>query len=265
MIVKKYYFTILFCALLISISSQTYTFLNATEVLKRSKGGKDILLGDKMEAGETIKFKEADSKAALIQNGKGIFLIQASAVSTSTSGLVKNNLKEFPKGMSNRTKPVQTLADLINCFGTKTLLVRQMSIYFGNFPFTLTDSNYFFVKIKSEGKEISKRLFHRSDTVYFLQKDLFANTATDSKPIETPVKLFYKVNNNIITITETTFISPSEEVLKKEAMLISDALSKVSESNKVSSFGNYLSEFYGRCDESDIKMLYKDLTKVEKK
>ena len=265
MIVKKYCFTIIFFALLFSMSSQSYTLLNSTEVLKRSKGGKDILQGDKMDASETIQFKEANSKAALLQKDKGIFLIQASAVSTSTSSLVKNNLKEFPKGMSNRTKPVQTLADLINCFGTKTLLVRQMSVYFGNFPFTLTDSNYFFVKIQSEGKEISKRLFHRNDTVYFFQKDLCTTNPIDSKPTETKAKLFYKINNNIVTITETTFISPSEDVLKKEAMMISDALTKASESNKLSTFGNYLSEFYGRCDESDIKTLFRDLTKVEKK
>jgi len=264
---KKNRINILFLSLLFctQIIAQSYTLIHSTQHITRAKSGKVLLKGEKIEASEMISIKDTATKGAVIQNGKGIFLLKLPAANNGLTSMVKNSIREFPKGMSSRTKPVQTLADVINCFGERTLLSGQLSIYFGKFPFALTDSNYFFVKILSGGQEIRKRLEHRNDTVYFYEKDLRLKEPTDTEPTETKVKILYKVNNNIVTITETTFISPAKESLLKDVTLINEAMGKGNESRKIAAFGNYLSEFYGKCDETDVKALMKDLIKTEKK
>lgn len=258
-------FSSLAFAFSVQLTAQSYTLLHATQSMKRGKSGKVIVIGEKLDAAEMISFKDASDKAAVLQNGKGIFLLKTPSTSTTTQITVKSGITELPKGMSNRTKPVQTLADVINCFGEKTLLSGQMSIYFGKFPFALTDSNYFFVNIKSGEKEIRKRLLHRNDTVYFFEAELKQSESAVNGVTETKAKIFYKVNNNIVTITETTFISPAQEDLKKDALLINEMMGKGYEGAKISAFGNYLNEFYGKCDETDIKALMKNLIITEKK
>lgn len=256
------FLSLLFCS---KIFAQSYTLLHSTHPITKAKSSKILLKGDKIEASEMISIKDTATKCAVIQNGKGIFLLKLPAANNGLTSVVKNSIREFPKGMSSRTKPLQTLADVINCFGERTILSGQMSIYFGKFPFALTDSNYFFVKILSGGQEIRKRLDHRNDTVYFFEKDLRLKEPTDTEPAETKVKIFYKVNNNTVTITETTFISPSKESLLKDLTLINETMGKGNENGKITTFGNYLSEFYGKCDETDVKALMKDLIKTEKK
>lgn len=256
------FISLLFCSKFIA---QSYTLLHSSHQITRAKSNKIVLKGEKIEASELISFKDTTSKGAVIQTGKGIFLLKLPATSNALNSVAKNCIREFPKNMSSRTKPVQTLADVINCFGERTLLSGQMSIYFGKFPFALTDSNYFFVKIISGGQETRKRLEHRNDTVYFFEKDLRVKEPTVTEPAETKVKIFYKVNNNIVTITETTFISPAKENLLKDATLINETMGKGNENGKITTFGNYLSEFYGKCDETDVKALMKELIKTEKK
>ncbi len=254
---------LLFCVFLVSnnnllLSVEKFTVVKVLGTIIIKKTGALLAQGDILLSNEPILFKTADSKASVISNEKGRFILSAGNSESSASN-VKSCLLPPMGNISSRAGAILNLNDLKTNFSGNYLILKQGEFPISKSAFPMDESSFFYLSYQYKNESINKKLTHRGDTLLIVTNDLFL---VDGKPIayaeSTMVKLNYLKDKKPLFVSEFNILSPNNDQLVNEVKIILDGSKNKSYQDIVNDVVSYFTEFYGKTDEDNVKIWLKE-------
>lgn len=212
------------------------------------RSGNDMATGDVFKSDEQLDFKTNESRAAVISEIKGRFVLTASS---DDDGI---NLGPAMNNISSRSGALLNMIDLQNHFTDNYLILDRIELEIGDGKFPQDDNNFFFMQFDLNGEQINKMLAHDGNKLIIEKSELFkVDEAPVTVPENTPMKLWYmeSAKQQTTLINEFTPVFPDLDDLKAEVgVLVSQLSDDKDRDTKISEITAYLTEFYGK-PESD--------------
>lgn len=246
-----YFFVILILFLSPGLFSQTdYTVIKVNGSIMLKASGKSLIQGTVFGEKEELFFGSENSRAAVVNPGKGRFVL--APVSTGTY-VAKTCMLPPVSNISSRGGTMLTLLDFQNHFTGKIVFLGKNTIRIGDSSYPMDSSNFFFLRYKYHGDNINKKLTFRSDTVFFDRDQILT---IDNQPIPHPdtatMKMYYRRGNESVFLSEFTAVFPNEDELKKEIEILLNTLQNLKFDEKLNQVISFVNEFYGKPDKENI-------------
>lgn len=228
-----------------------YSVIKVNGQIVYVRSGSDMATGDVFEATEKLDFKTTESRAAVISELKGRFILTASESGDDI------NLGPAMNNISSRAGALLNMIDLQNHFKNNYLIIDRLEVEIGDKAFPQDDNNFFFIMYKYNGEEIPKMLAHNGNKLIIDKDELFKVDGTPiAVPAGTEMQLWYMESAK----EQTTFVSefvpvfPDADELQAEVAVIIRELSDGKDyDTKVSEINAYLTEFYGKAESEHLE------------
>jgi len=250
---KKYYGIILLACLafylqsFINNKSEKFESVSQYKVIKVSgkiiyiKTGTDMKMGDTYLNGTPIEFKTDESRAAIVSNTSGRFILQP-----TTKG--KPKVIPAASNVTSRAGALINLIDLQNYFSGRYLIFDSEKLLIGQEAFPMNENAFFYIKYNYNNESIAKKLEYLDNHLIIDKKELFKIDGKEIDIQEKEMTLYYRNEGKSFIISQFTPVFPDLKILKEEIDVLLSNLSDKNNEDKLSEITAYLNEFY-------IKML----------
>lgn len=205
----------------------------------------DMKQGDVFMPGTALDFKTPQSRAAVISNLKGRFVLSPSDQGETSILPATNNV-------SSRAGALINLVDLQNHFTGRYLVIGKMKLQIGKEAFPMDDKNFFYLTYSYNGESIPKKLSYDGDKLILDKEEIFK---VDGNPIEVTEKemtLYYRQGTESRKVGTFTPIFPDLGTLKGEVEIIIDEYKDKDISTQMKEITAYLNEFYGNPQKDNL-------------
>lgn len=225
--------------------SDQYKVIKVDGQIVFQKTNVDMKQGDVFMPGTALSFKTAQSRAAVISNLKGRFVLSASEQG-------QTNILPAANNVSSRAGALINLIDLQNHFSGKYLVIGTMKLQLGKEAFPMDDQNFFYLTYDHNGELIRKKLASEGEYLILNKEDIFK---VDGKPIEVTEKemtIFYRQGTESKKIGTFTPVFPDMDVLKGEVEVIMSEYAEKDAASQIKEITAYLNEFYGNPQKDNL-------------
>ena len=240
---------VLFAQLLVAQSDYTVIKVNGNIQIKTS--GKSLIQGTIFGEKDELLFGSKESRAAVINPGKGRFVL---APGNAGSFTAKTCLGPAMANISSRGGSILNQVDLQNHFNGNYVFIGVNKTQISNYIFPMDSANFFFIRFKYHGEDINKKLLFVSDTLIIDRSRLLT---VDNTPIPNPdttsMKLYYRKGSESVLLSEFIAVFPNEEELIREITILLDGFKESSSEEKINQVVSYINEFYGKPDKESVK------------
>lgn len=234
---------------IVAQSDYTVIKVNGSILLKAS--GKSLIQGTIFGDKDELQFNTSESRAAVINPGKGRFVLAPGATGTYTA---KTSLLPAMANISSRGGSILNQVDLQNHFTGNYVIIGTNRTQISNYIFPMDSTHFFFIRYKYHGEDINKKLPFISDTLIIDRSKLLT---VDDKPIPNPdtasMKMYYRKGNESVLLSGFTAVFPNEDELKKEVTLLLEGFKNSSKDEKINQVVSYINEFYGKPDKESVQ------------
>ncbi|UKN01498.1 hypothetical protein K6119_17375 [Paracrocinitomix mangrovi] len=209
------------------------------------KSNKEMKRGDTYIAGTTLNFETSKSRAAVINESKGRFVL---------TGNSRGKVRVLPaaNNISARGGALLNAVDLKNHFEGRYLILDRTELEIGRGTFPMNDSQFFYLTYPYKGEEIAKQLPYNDNKLIFDKTEIFK---VDGNPIpveEKEMTLYYRQNGKGTKVNSFTPVFPDLLDLKEEVLLILESLESKSFDEQKKEVSAHLNEFYGKVNMTDL-------------
>jgi hypothetical protein len=219
-------------------ASDQYKVIKVDGKIIFQKTKTDMKQGDVFMPGTALDFTTPQSRAAVISNLKGRFVLSA-----ADQG--ETNILPAANNVSSRAGALINLVDLQNHFSGKYLVIGEMRLQLGKEAFPMDDANFFYLTYMHNDENIRKKLANTDDYLILNKEEIFK---IDGKPIEVTEKemtLFYRQGTESKKIGVFTPVFPDPAGLKGEVEVILSEYADKDAATQIKEITAYLNEFYG--------------------
>jgi len=245
-------------------ADERYTIIKVIGNIEVKKTGNLLSAGDEISANEAILYKTPQSKASVISNQRGRFVLsQNPKVGDNT---IQNNLIPAMSNISSRSGAILNLIDVKNYFSKGIVLLGISVIKIPVNLFSINDSSFFYLSFEHNGEQINKKLPQKLGELVLDPTELFKIDGQPIVPKESnPVKLFYKSGQTIQWINDFSIVIPNEKQLINEVGIIISQTDIKTSKEKTEEIKSFISEFYGSLEESSLNKWLRDKFQLESK
>lgn len=228
----------------VNLSSNEYKVLTVQGRIIFEQSGKDMLRGDLYVTGTPLDFTTASSRAAIINDINGRYVISSN----------KGKLNVLPAAnnvMSRSNSTILNLVDLKNHFSDRYLVIKRGEVQISSENFPMNENQFFYLTYQHNGEEIAKKLRSEGDFLILDAEEIFK---IDGKPIEVTEKemtLYYK-NEKSTKVSTFTPVFPDANELKEEIAILLETYKNESNSKKINEINGFLNEFYGKPNKKSL-------------
>lgn len=236
--------------------SDSYKVIKVDGKIVFQKTNTEMKSGDQFIAGTELKFQTPQSRAAVISQLKGRFVLSASEKGQTKILPAANNI-------SSRAGALINLIDLQNHFKGKYLVIGEMRLQLGAEAFPMNEENFFYLSYDYKGETIRKKLDFEDDFLIISKDEIFK---IDGEPIpveEKEMTLFYRQNDTSKKISDFTPVFPDLDNLKVELEIILEEYENKDSETKIKEITAYLNEFYGNPQKDNLGTWLKDEFGIE--
>jgi hypothetical protein len=225
--------------------SDQYKVIKVDGQIVFQKTNTDMKQGDVFMPGTALNFKTTQSRAAVISNIKGRFVLSASEQG-------QTNILPAANNVSSRAGALINLIDLQNHFSGKYLVIGTMKLQLGKEAFPMDDANFFYLTYDYNGELIRKKLVNEGEFLVLNKEEIFK---VDGKAIEVTEKemtIFYRQGTESKKIGTFTPVFPDMTVLKDEVEIIMGEYAEKDAATQIKEITAYLNEFYGNPQKDNL-------------
>jgi hypothetical protein len=249
-----YLFASAFIVALLFTSAETakdeYKVIKVIGDIVYKSSGSHMGTGDVFSTDTQIKFVTDNSRAAVISNLKGRFVL------APPSAKKKTNLVPAVNSISSRSGAIVNELDFNRHFEGDYLILNRVEIPVSPQNFPQNEKNFFFVSYELEGEKIMKRLSIGEGNIVLDQKEIFTIDEKDITPFSTLMHLYYRdagqKENKALASFHAVF--PNQDLLRKEVAVILDEYKDATPESQYEQVKGYINEFYGKPFEPNLKM-----------
>jgi len=227
----------------VNLTSNEYKVLTVQGRIVFEQSGKDMQRGDLYVTGTPLDFTTAASRAAIINDVNGRFVI------SSTKGKLK--ILPAANNVSSRSGAILNIVDLKNHFAGRYLVIKRGEIQVGQGSFPMNEENYFYIKYEHNGEVIPKKLRSEGDFLILDANEIFKIDGEAIPITEKEMTLYYKSEKTLKISTFTPVFADGNQ-LKEEVAILLETLQKESVSKKIDEVTAYLNEFYGNPNKDNL-------------
>lgn len=246
-------FTITLFSINIFSQSSNYKVIKVDGSILLTKNNSKLQRGSVFSENDKLNFKTSNSRAAVINPGKGRFILMPN---NKNIAFARANLTPSMNNISSRSGALINKIDLSNKFSDKYVILDKSYVKISPKIFKMDSANFFYIKYTYKNEDIPKKLKSSNDTLIIDRSELFT---IDGWPIPNPnitnMDLMYM---NMAT-KKVTFIStfnpifPDTKELLEEIDLILEALNDKKNDDKINEVYNYINEMYGKIDKNNVE------------
>lgn len=238
----------------VNLTENEYKVLTVQGRIIFEQTGKDMQRGDLYVTGTPLNFTTTTSRAAIINDINGRYVISSS----------KGKLKVLPaaNNVSTRSGAILNMVDIKNHFAGRYLVLEKNRVQLGQEAFPMNETSFFYLKYDYNGEEIAKKLSFEQDYLILDPAEIFK---VDGKAIpveEKEMTLYYK-SDKTYKINTFTPVFPDTRELREEVSILLENLQDADSEKKVSEVAAYLNEFYGNPTRENLKEWLKNEFKID--
>jgi hypothetical protein len=238
--------------LAVSLDAQdNYKVIRVNGTIQYVRTGNNMSMGDVFSADEDLSFGSPDSRAAVIQPGKGRFILTPGTAGGPSGA--KSNFLPAMSNISSRGGALNSMTDLQNQFSEKVAVLYQANWFINPYKFPMNGDRFFFLRFNYKGDIINKKLPFEENKLTFSREEILK---VDGNPIDRPdspeTTLYYYAAEGPLFINSFQLVFPDLDEFRKEAVIILDEMAREDYSRKVNEVAGYLYEFYGKPDKEDV-------------
>ncbi len=229
----------------LTLADNQYKVVTVKGEILFAKSGENMKRGDLYLQGTALNFKTNDSRASIVNEKKGRFVL-------SGNNRGKLNILPSSNNIATRAGALINIVDLKNHFDGRYLVLNRMEVQIGSKAFPMDEENYFYVKYKHDGEVIPKKLRFEGDYLIWDRDELFK---IDGNPIgveEKEMTLYYRGIDKTLKINKFTPVFPEMEELKEEVGVLLSAMIKSTDEEKINEIKSFLNDFYGKPYEPNL-------------
>jgi len=217
------------------------------------KNNTELKRGSVFSENDKLNFKTTNSRAAVINPGKGRFILMPN---NNNIAFARANLTPSMNNISSRAGALINKIDLSNHFSNNYVILDKSYIKISPKVFKMDDDHFFYIKYSYKGDNIPKKLKNKGDTLIIDKTKLFT---IDGWPIPNPnisnLNLMYmdKSTKSSTFISSFNPVFPDTKELLEEIDLILDNIKDDSKDNKIKEVTNYINEMYGKIDKINVE------------
>lgn len=226
-------------------TSDQYKVIKVDGQIVFQKTNADMKQGDVFMPGTALDFKTPQSRAAVISNLKGRFVLSASEQG-------QTNILPAANNVSSRAGALINLIDLQNHFSGKYLVIGKMKLQLGSEAFPMDDQNFFYLTYYHNDELIRKKLVNEGEYLIIDKEEIFK---IDGKAIEITEKemtMFYRQGSESKKIGTFTPVFPDMTVLRGEVEVIMAEYADKDAATQIKEITAYLNEFYGNPQKDNL-------------
>lgn len=212
-------------------------------VVQKTK--EDMKKGDIFISGMALSFETPQSRAAIISNLKGRFVLSPSEKGQTKILPAANNI-------SSRAGALINMIDLQNHFAGKYLVIGEMKLELGTEAFPMNDDSFFYLTYDYGDEQIRKKLSSDGQYLILNKEEIFK---IDGNPIpieEKEMTLYYRADGKSTKVNTFTPVFPDQADLKAEIEIILSEFDDKDNKAKITEVTAYLNEFYGHPQKENL-------------
>ncbi|HLV43292.1 MAG TPA: hypothetical protein VKY37_13505 [Brumimicrobium sp.] len=223
------------------------------EIVYKSSGNQ-MGTGDVFSTDTQIKFVTGNSRAAVISNLKGRFVL------APPSATQKTNLVPAVNSISSRSGAIVNELDFNRHFEGDYIILNRVEVPVSPQKFPQNDNNFFFVSYTYKEEKVMKRLPVGKGNIVLDEKEIFVVDGEKIQPFNTRMQLYYRDVNEKENKSLASFyaVFPNQELLRKEIKVIMDEYHSASPEMQYDQVKGYLNEFYGKPFDPNLKAWLKN-------
>lgn len=227
----------------VNLTNNEYKVLTVQGRIVFEQSGKDMQRGDLYVTGTPLDFTTATSRAAIINDINGRFVISSS----------KGKLKILPaaNNVSSRSGAILNVVDLKNHFAGRYLVIKRGEVQVGQEAFPMNEENFFYLTYEHNGESIPKKLRSEGDFLILDAEEIFKIDGVAIPITEKVMTLYYKTEKTLKISTFTPVFADADQ-LKEEVGILLETLQKESATKKIDEVTAYLNEFYGNPNKDNL-------------
>ena len=228
----------------VNLTDNEYKVLTVQGRIIFENSGKDMERGDLYVTGTPLNFTTISSRAAIINDINGRYVISSN----------KGKLNVLPAAnnvMSRSNAAILNAVDLKNHFSGRYLVIKRGEVQISSENFPMNENEFFYLTYMHNGEEIAKKLRSEGDFLIIDAEEIFK---IDGKSIEIEEKemtLFYKSDKSS-KINTFTPVFPDAEILKQEVGILLETYQAESNSKKINEITGFLNDFYGKPNKKSL-------------
>lgn len=236
-------------------AQSNYTVIKVFGGIQYKATKKNMNQGDVFSPAEQLIFSNTESKAAVINQEKGRFIL-----APPVSGKLESTPYFIPAmgNIASRGGTISNMISLENHFKGKYLIINRVSVKISEKAFPMNDTAFFFLRYIYKGEEINKKLPFKGDSLIIDRAGLLT---VDGRPIPNPdvseMKLFYLSGKKSTFISEFEPVFPDTGELEKEIQIIVNEYKGKGYDQLLDEVLGYLNEFYGKPDKENVEQWLK--------
>lgn len=226
-------------------ASDQYKVIKVDGQIVFQKTNTDMKMGDIFMPGTVLDFRTPQSRAAVISQIKGRFVLSASEQG-------QTNILPAANNVSSRSGALINLIDLQNHFSGKYLVIGKMELQLGKEAFPMNESNFFYLTYYHKDEQIRKKLSYEDDKLILDKEEIFK---IDGQPIpveEKEMTIFYRQGSESKKIGTFTPVFPNPTDLKSEIEVIINEYADKDAATQIKEITAYLNEFYGNPQKDNL-------------
>lgn len=247
---------IMSCLALAAGAQDKFMVIKVTGNIIVERTGLPLGTGTSFTQNENLLFKIPDSRALVINEQKGRFLITSQNAGEFKN--LKSNYLPSAGKISTRSVGISSRRDEFRKqFEGNYVMLDKTEIRVDTDIFPLSDKKYFFLTYDYNNKIINKKLAFSNDLIIINRDELLT---VDGVVIPDPkideMKLVYmqegeEYGSEIIGSFKPVF--PDIGQLKQEIKVISDQMEMNPYNEKIAAITEFIKDFYGKTDENNLK------------
>jgi len=246
--------TLFLCFAWISLGTSTevrpeiYKVIKVEGTITYLASGLKMNRGDNFRSNEKLRFKSADSRAAVISKSRGRFILTQKKANSR-----KSNLLPAMSNISYRKGAILNEMDLRNYFQNRLVLMQKSAVKIEIDEYPLSMNGFFYITFNSGGENVAKKLEFDGDHVLFERRSIFSiDGASIPIPSSQEVTLYYRdeLKNVSEQISEFNLVTPDEKELLEELKIIK---AEGTSADIVPEAQAYIAQFYGKIDRKELR------------
>jgi hypothetical protein len=233
------------------LSQVNYRVIKVNGNIVYVRTGNSMAQGDEFEEDEDLSFQTPNSRAAVINQNLGRFILTPDNYDDLSSA--KSNFLPAMSNLSTRGGIINNLTDLQNQFSDNVAILHEAGYYLNPYQFPINENEFFFLKFQYKGEEINKKLGFDQNRLILSRENILKVDDVSIEQIDHPVvSLYYYKNEESEFISDFNLIFPDLDEIKNELQIILEASSEKSYNQKVNDISGFIFEFYGKPDKQDV-------------
>ncbi len=227
----------------VNLTDNEYKVMTVQGRIVFEQSGKDMQRGDVYVTGTPLDFTTASSRAAIINEVNGRYVISAS----------KGKLRMLPaaNNVTSRGGAILNIVDLKNHFAGRYLVIKRGEVQVGQDAFPMNESNFFYVTYMHDGESIPKKLRSEGDYLILDAAEIYMIDGVAIPVTEKEMTLYHKGEKTLKISTFTPVFADANQ-LKEEVNMLLETLQKESTTKKIEEVTAYLNEFYGSPNKDNL-------------